>query len=708
MPPKHSERKLQAARDLMQYMAPGSVLEDLLDDASSNDDDDYFIPMATPATLGGGGAAALTHALVRASNPSRAANEQNPTTSMAKMQPQQHVVSKAVISKIKLSAMGDDSDAADDWGTGGAGGGGTGGRAMNHKVLNELRGATNVSSHSSKNVDRSERATVENVMDPRTRMILYKLVNSGFLKEINGCVSTGKEANVYYAVSGDGTPAALKVFKTSILVFKDRDQYVTGEFRFQSYCKSNPRKMVRTWAEKEARNLTRLANAGIHAPRVRLLRQHVLIMDFIGDDGWPAPRLKEVAFPTFAALDRCYLDLLVMMRTMFTQCRLVHGDLSEYNLLVDGNGKIVMIDVSQSVEHDHPHAMTFLRRDIVNVNTFFRAKGHRQLFSLQRVFHFITAPTLAIVTAAATPAASAVLAAAGAAPAAMAVPLPIAAAGAGQFSQTETAKMMLAKLNELRAADDAAEEAADARRADEADDNDDDNCSDNGESAAAAAAAAAIEEQVFLSINMPRTLAEISESRKPNAEIRPFVEAMLAPKAQPQATPATGDMKAAVSKKDKKRPGKKGQKSKGPKPLVTGDIDDDDEEEEDEIVVPSAKPSGKPSVAAPASSSSAPPKAGATATAKHADPAVVEDSTSSVSSGSSDDDSSSGDDDDDDDDGHHGEPREKEVPKDVVKFMSKDEKKEHKKTVKQANRERRETKMPKSEKRRATRRVKHK
>ena len=51
---------------------------------------------------------------------------------------------------------------------------------------------------------------------------------------------------------------AVKVFKTSILVFKDRDRYVTGEFRFRrGYAKSNPRKMVRLWAEKEFRNLNR-------------------------------------------------------------------------------------------------------------------------------------------------------------------------------------------------------------------------------------------------------------------------------------------------------------------------------------------------------------------------------------------------------------------------------------------------------------------
>lgn len=72
---------------------------------------------------------------------------------------------------------------------------------------------------------------VEQVLDPRTRMVLFKMLNRGVFTEINGCVSTGKEANVYHATGGasstpDGAPAelAIKVYKTAILVFKDRDR----------------------------------------------------------------------------------------------------------------------------------------------------------------------------------------------------------------------------------------------------------------------------------------------------------------------------------------------------------------------------------------------------------------------------------------------------------------------------------------------------
>lgn len=134
--------------------------------------------------------------------------------------------------------------------------------------------------------DKHDRATAEQVMDPRTRMILFKLLNRGMISEINGCISTGKEANVYHASSKTGQDYAIKIFKTSILVFKDRDKYVSGEFRFRhGYCKHNPRKMVRTWAEKEMRNLVRMYSNGINVPEPILLKSHVLIMTFIGKGG---------------------------------------------------------------------------------------------------------------------------------------------------------------------------------------------------------------------------------------------------------------------------------------------------------------------------------------------------------------------------------------------------------------------------------------
>ena len=146
--------------------------------------------------------------------------------------------------------------------------------------------------------------------------------------------------------------------------------------------------MVRTWAEKEMRNLTRLWNAGIDCPRPILLRSHVLLMEFLGtDDGWPAPRLHDVADMTQSKARQLYWDLALTVRKLYQVCKLVHGDLSEYNLLYH-RGRAFVIDVSQSVEHDHPHALEFLRKDLNNLNEFFRRKGVNVL-TVKELFDFV-------------------------------------------------------------------------------------------------------------------------------------------------------------------------------------------------------------------------------------------------------------------------------------------------------------------------------
>lgn len=76
------------------------------------------------------------------------------------------------------------------------------------------------------------------------------------------------------------------------------------------------------------------------------------------------------------------------MRRMYHRCKLVHADLSEYNILYH-SGHLYLIDVSQSVEHDHPHAFDFLRNDIKNVEEFFGRFGVKCL-GLRRCFEFVT------------------------------------------------------------------------------------------------------------------------------------------------------------------------------------------------------------------------------------------------------------------------------------------------------------------------------
>lgn len=241
--------------------------------------------------------------------------------------------------------------------------------------------------------DKSDRATVDQVLDPRTIRILSKLINQGHITEIHGCVSTGKEANVYQASTQSGEDRVIKVYKTSILIFKDRDKYVQGEFRFRrGYCRSNPRKLVQTWAEKEMRNLARIHQSGIPCPKPHVLKSHILVMDMIGRDGLPAPLLKNANVIDKSKYCSYYYKLIVYMRRLYHECHLVHADLSEFNLILLDD-EIYIIDVSQSVEHDHVMALEFLRKDCYNVNEFFRKKEVGTL-TTRELFDFIVDPCI--------------------------------------------------------------------------------------------------------------------------------------------------------------------------------------------------------------------------------------------------------------------------------------------------------------------------
>ncbi len=228
--------------------------------------------------------------------------------------------------------------------------------------------------------DKAEKATAAGAFDPATMLILHKLVDGGVLEQVNGPVSTGKEAVILHAdgVAGNEIynaeiPAecAVKVYKTTLADFKTRERYIKDDYRFRDrFSKQNPRKVIHMWAEKEMHNLRRMARHGLSVPRVVALRKHVLVMEFLGSEGKPAPKLKDAKLSS-AELELAYDEMVKAMKTLYSQCHLVHADLSEYNVLWHA-GSCHIIDVSQSVEPNHPEGLSFLMRDCVNVTDFFR------------------------------------------------------------------------------------------------------------------------------------------------------------------------------------------------------------------------------------------------------------------------------------------------------------------------------------------------
>jgi RIO kinase 1 len=216
-----------------------------------------------------------------------------------------------------------------------------------------------------------ERATIEEVFDQSTRMVLYHFLNTGVLNEVNGVVSAGKEARVYWGKTKDGEERAVKIYLTSSAEFKKgMMMYIEGDFRFKNV-KRDTRSLISTWAQKEFRNLDAADKVKIRVPKPIAVERNVVIMEFIGKDGVSAPSLKE---EPPEEPEKTYKQLLVFMKRLYQKAELIHGDLSEYNLMT-WKGKLVMFDMSQSVPTSHPLAQTLLNRDIVNVNRFFSRQG---------------------------------------------------------------------------------------------------------------------------------------------------------------------------------------------------------------------------------------------------------------------------------------------------------------------------------------------
>jgi RIO kinase 1 len=217
----------------------------------------------------------------------------------------------------------------------------------------------------------SERATVEEVFDQATLMVIYELLNSDVLYEVHGVVNAGKEARVYWGKNKQGKDLAVKVYLTASAEFrKGMLKYIEGDYRFKGI-KRDTRSMIFAWAQKEFRNLEQASRAKVRVPEPIAVKNNVLVMEFIGKDGVNAPSLKEQA-PDDP--EKVYGVLLTYLERLYRKADLVHGDLSEYNVMM-WKGKPVIFDVAQAVPTSHPMAAFFLRRDLTNVSRFFSRLG---------------------------------------------------------------------------------------------------------------------------------------------------------------------------------------------------------------------------------------------------------------------------------------------------------------------------------------------
>ena len=219
-------------------------------------------------------------------------------------------------------------------------------------------------------VKRSEDYEVfDNVFDIPTLMTINELRSNGVIQYIKGSLAAGKESKVYIAVTPEECLRAIKIYLTVSAEFKKRMQYIAGDPRF-SDIKKGSRNLMSLWARKEYKNMLAAQAAGVKVPMPVAVQNNVLVMQFVGDnEGNPACTLIEVEVTSDD-----YTQAIEQMSLLYQQARLVHADLSEYNIFKTDE-YIMLFDFGSAVDIKHPNSKQFLIRDVVNVNRFFAKRG---------------------------------------------------------------------------------------------------------------------------------------------------------------------------------------------------------------------------------------------------------------------------------------------------------------------------------------------
>jgi RIO kinase 1 len=234
--------------------------------------------------------------------------------------------------------------------------------------------------------------TVEEVFDRATVLALLELKQRGCLSKLSGVVSAGKEARVYLAKGKSGEYVAVKIYLTATAEFKKGIwKYIKGDPRYEWVLSLPTHKLMSVWARKEFSNLKRMYGASVSVPKPICVYRNILVMEFIGENGVRAPLLKEAA--EAGLLDRdfavqIFTEIVRNVYRMYWYAGLVHGDLSEYNVMLHGD-RVYIIDVSQAVKLEHPNSHMFLYRDISNIVKFFRDELKLRTLPIDKIYYGI-------------------------------------------------------------------------------------------------------------------------------------------------------------------------------------------------------------------------------------------------------------------------------------------------------------------------------
>jgi RIO kinase 1 len=212
----------------------------------------------------------------------------------------------------------------------------------------------------------------------KTPKRLLPLLEEGLIDEVVGQLMSGKEATVYLVRCGEAVRCAKvykdakqRSFRKSVSYQENRRVKNSRQARaMQKGTRYGRQMQEEAWQNAEVDALYRLAAAGVRVPQPHLCFEGVLLMDLVADaDGSPAPRLNDVELSESVALDFHAFLLGQVVRMLCAG--VIHGDLSEFNILVGADGPVI-IDLPQAVDAaGNNNAGPMLERDVANLANYF-------------------------------------------------------------------------------------------------------------------------------------------------------------------------------------------------------------------------------------------------------------------------------------------------------------------------------------------------
>lgn len=195
-------------------------------------------------------------------------------------------------------------------------------------------------------------------------LALHALVEKDIISQLGPLIGKGKESDVYGCMDDDENVFAAKFYRMGRTSFKKirRLRDLIGDRSHLSWLYVN-----RLAAKREFDALKKIYQLGLNTPKPIGHNRHVLIMEYL--KGKELVYYKAIDNPEFI-----FDEILNQVRVIYRQLGMIHGDLGEFNIVLDEDGNILIIDWLQWVPATHPNANQILKRDIENVCRYFEKK----------------------------------------------------------------------------------------------------------------------------------------------------------------------------------------------------------------------------------------------------------------------------------------------------------------------------------------------